>query len=236
MKALREYDGFVVQTEEMAGALSRRVNVPIWVVANRPADLFRSTSMWSPVELPPRLAGESRLFYPARGYPHKNHKFIPIVCAEFARRTGRSLRVVTTLTVEEVKRLFGAEPECLLNVGEVTVAQCATLYSKTDGLFFPSLNETSSSAPLEAMAMGRPVVASDLDFAVSATEGNGFHYRVHDAAQAAAMIELATSGVPTAQRAIARARKSIESRGTAYAQAMEYLTVIDRMVANEDNV
>jgi hypothetical protein len=231
LKALKQYDGFIVQSHEMAGSLVQHVKGPIWVVANRPADLFRSPELWTPVELPPRAADETRLFYPARGYPHKNHQFIPKVCHEYASKTGRRLRIVTTLNDREVASLFGTEPNCIINVGEITVAQCATLYSLTDGLFFPSLNETASSAPLEAIAMGRPVIASDLDFALTATGGNGFHYRAHNASQAAEKVELATSGSEYALLFLANAKRSADSLGTAQDQAMEYLDIFEKVLS-----
>ena len=161
----RNYDTYVVQTSDMADSLSSLVpSSPVHVVPNVVSDVFMDPARWSYVALPERQPQEIRLFYPARGYVHKNHSYLPLVSHAFEETFGIPLTFVTTLRSEEVQRIFPDPEPCIINVGEISRGQCAYLYEITDALFFPSLNETFSSSPIEAMTIGKPVFALDLSF------------------------------------------------------------------------
>lgn len=223
---LRKYNAYIVQTEVMAHALSRHVSGPVWVVENVIAPTFRSPESWIPVDLPSRDSHEDRLFYPAKGYPHKNHKFIPVVCDAYQREYGRRLRVVTTLTPGELSEIERGSDECFINVGPISQAECAALYRDTDGLLFPSLNETSSSAPLEAMLMGRPVISTSLDFMMGATQGDGFYFTVGDVDGAVKAIQEALLGSEQACAQLDRARRRMSQRINVDTQADQYINIL----------
>ena len=165
MLLARNYDTYVVQTQEMADSLSSLVpGRPVHVVPNVVSNVFMDSTRWSYVPLPERQPQEIRLFYPARGYAHKNHSYMPLVSRAFEENFGIPLTFVTTLRSEEMQRIFPDPEQCIINVGEISRGQCAYLYEMTDALFFPSRNETFSSSPIEAMTIGKPVMALDLPF------------------------------------------------------------------------
>ena len=101
---------------------------------------------------------ERMLLYPARPWPHKNH---PRLFEAFSalRETRPRLRLVLTGGGHE---RLGALPEAVESLGVVTRAELAALYRRATCLVFPSLYEGFGLPPLEAMACGCPVAASNV--------------------------------------------------------------------------
>ena len=100
---------------------------------------------------------EPLILYPARGWPHKNHARLFKAFAAL-RETRQQLRLV--LTGGGLERLEPL-PEAVESLGEVSAAQLASLYRRAACLVYPSLYEGFGIPPLEAMACGCPVAASN---------------------------------------------------------------------------
>ena len=102
-RRLRTYDAYTTQTTAMAASVNAACGPkPTLVLPNVLAAPFLRQAQRRTIHLPPRDAGETRLFYPARGYPHKNHQaLVPIVRA-YRRMFNETLTVVVTL--EEIGR------------------------------------------------------------------------------------------------------------------------------------
>jgi len=170
---LRKYDAFFTETEWVAEQLEEFMpGHLVRVIPNAPADLFRLQPPHDEQDVLRRPDSDVVLFYPARGYAHKNHRRIPGVARAFERLTGSRMTVITTLRDRELTNLGLHRQPAIHNIGEVSVDQLPALYSCSDGLFFPSLLEVSSVTPLEAMMMLRPVIAAD-------TVYNRINYREH---------------------------------------------------------
>ena len=101
---------------------------------------------------------ERLLLYPAQPWPHKNH---PRLFEAFAalRETRPQLRLVLTGGGHE---RLGALPDGVESLGFVTPTELASLYRRAACLVFPSLYEGFGLPPLEAMACGCPVAASNV--------------------------------------------------------------------------
>lgn len=106
---------------------------------------------------PNRGTREKFVFYPARGWPHKNHPAL-IKAMEILRRTHPDLRLV--LTGGNLDGL-GELPNWVENRGLVPLSELHDLYRRAAVLAFPSLYEGFGLPPLEAMASGCPVAAAD---------------------------------------------------------------------------
>jgi glycosyltransferase involved in cell wall biosynthesis len=100
---------------------------------------------------------EPFLLYPARPWPHKNHTRLFEAFATL-RETRPRLRLV--LTGGGLERLDPL-PEGVERLGLISLEQLASLYRSAACLVFPSLYEGFGLPPLEAMASGCPVAASD---------------------------------------------------------------------------
>lgn len=189
---LVKYDGFVVQTASMADALLERFPTkPIAVVPNVLSPAFIKPELRVACQLPERLPGEVRLAFPAKGYPHKNHLILAPVSREFQKITGNPLTFIVTLDPSEYADVFHHDDHGILNVGPLHPTMMPSLLEQTDGLFFPSLNETFSAAPLEAAFMRKPIMVSDLPYARELLGDFAFFFNPFDpfsAAQAVAAV------------------------------------------------
>jgi glycosyltransferase involved in cell wall biosynthesis len=104
------------------------------------------------------------LYYPAAGYPHKNHKVILEL-----KNTHESLKeclhsVIVTLTDDELETLKPLPP-WIDTKGRLTLQKSNELYYQVDALIFPSLTESYGLPLIEAMVAGLPIVCSDLPYA-----------------------------------------------------------------------
>ena len=96
------------------------------------------------------------VFYPARGWPHKNHARL-IEAVALLREQRPSLRLVLTGGGLET---LGPLPDWVEVKGLVPADELVSLYATAGCLAFPSLFEGFGLPPLEAMASGCPVAAS----------------------------------------------------------------------------
>jgi glycosyltransferase involved in cell wall biosynthesis len=99
---------------------------------------------------------EPFVYYPARGWPHKNHQRL-IEAMTILRETHPDLRLVLTGGALDS---LGAVPEWVEVRGLVPSAEVGRLYRTASALVFPSLYEGFGLPPLEAMASGCPVAVS----------------------------------------------------------------------------
>lgn len=129
---------------ELLGLETRRVHVVPHAIDH---DLFR----------PGEERREPFILYPARPWPHKNHTRLFEAFAVL-RSTRPRLRLV--LTGGGLERLDPL-PEGVERWGVVPPERLASLYRRAACLVFPSLYEGFGLPPLEAMASGCPVAASN---------------------------------------------------------------------------
>lgn len=166
MRALTRFnasyaDCVIVQTAAMAAGLKGSykdwaTRGCIKVIGQPPPSWFRPGDR---VMAPKRKRHELRLFYPAAGYPHKNHA----IFEELLTRDLVGLIERLVLTVPATR--FNAQPTWLSCVGQLTHADCLAEYRRADALVFPSVLESYGLPLVEAMVMGIPVLAADLPYA-----------------------------------------------------------------------
>ncbi len=106
----------------------------------------------------PQLGERGRfLLYPARGWAHKNHARL-IEAVRLLREDEPDLELVLTGGGLDV---LGGLPTWVRVRGLVPEAELRELYRTAAALVFPSMYEGFGLPPLEAMASGCPVAASD---------------------------------------------------------------------------
>jgi glycosyltransferase involved in cell wall biosynthesis len=183
------------QTEAARLGISRRVRFPltkIKVIPNSPNKIFLDAGKYKRES---NKNDVSRIFCLAAPYPHKNLKIIPQVARILKDKFGSTPLFILTIpeTNEQwmnIKRealRLGVETQ-IENLGKICLEQCLAFYNKSDIVFLPTLMEIFSATYLEAMAMGVPIVTTDLDFAHDNCGDAALYCSPNDASDAAKKI------------------------------------------------
>jgi len=170
---LRQADRWVAEAENGARGLTRRLRIAadkVDIVPNSCASIFREAEVL-PAAIP--ADGETlRLVYVSAYYPHKNLELIPLVARELKQRSpDLNFEFVVTLPedspglrrLQKIARDQGVESN-LCSVGALSLQEIVELYKSCHVCFMCSVLETFSATQPEAMALGRPVVNSDMGF------------------------------------------------------------------------
>lgn len=151
-RSARRADLVITISEFARERISRHLGIP--------SERIRVVPLGVDVEaFTPNLGGRERfLLYPARAWPHKNHERL-FEAVRILRRTEPDVRLV--LTGGNLDAL-GPVPEWVDRRGVVPLEELHELYRRASALVFPSLYEGFGLPPLEAMASGCPVAASNV--------------------------------------------------------------------------
>lgn len=169
-------------------------------------------------------ARENFLFYPARGWAHKNHARL-VEAVRLLRKDNPGLRLVLTGGGLDT---LGSLPEWVDVRGLVSPAELRELYRSAACLVFPSTYEGFGLPPLEAMASGCPVAASDAGSLPEVCGNAAVLFDAQDpAAIAAGVTQALDRSVELAQRGLEQVRTFTWERCTA-AHEDAYLAALGR--------
>lgn len=162
----RRADKLVVELEHVkAGLIKSGIAKPenIEVAHNCISSLYFDPSTWEPLSTSIEKKNYSIGFL-GRDYPHKNTKILPAVQAILKKKHKLNVDFFVTLNDSEWSAKSLEFKDTIHNVGALSVAQCPSFYDAMDAIIFPSLLECFSATPLEALAMQKPLFASDRGF------------------------------------------------------------------------
>lgn len=162
----KQADLLVVELEHVRSGLVKHgiaKHNSVAVVHNALSSIYLQPGKWKPL---PNLGVEAdvKIGFLGRNYPHKNTGIFPEVHAELLRKHNINSKFLVTFTEDEWLACSDAFRACAVNIGVLHVAECPSFYEMLDAVIFPSLLECFSVTPLEAMAMERPLFASDRGF------------------------------------------------------------------------
>ena len=160
-------DHLVVELEHVRSGLLRcgmGTFDSIHVVKNCLSSLYLHVNHWREIEIPPVDASILKIGFVGRNYPHKNTRIFPDVINALRQNNGVQACIYVTFTDDEWAACSDEFRALVINVGTLSVAQCPSFYRSMDAVIFPSLLECFSATPLEAMAMEKPLFASDRPF------------------------------------------------------------------------
>ncbi len=149
-ESVRRADAVIVPSQFVRRGVVERLGIPPERVHAIPHGVDHDR--FSPGSAP----REDFLLYPARPWPHKNHERL-FEAFKLLRRERPELRLVLTGGGHEGR----AVPEGVTVQGLLSLDELVSLYRRAACLVFPSLYEGFGYPPLEAMACGCPVAASN---------------------------------------------------------------------------
>lgn len=222
-------DILVVELEHVKEGLVRKLGIDparIHVVYNCVSALYRDKSLWKHVTMPD-CNGSIRLGFLGRNYLHKNTAVFPEILGELHQRHGIKAKFYVTFREDEWQACSQAFRSACINVGPLTTAQCPNFYRGLDAVVFASLLECFSATPLEAMAMEKPLFASDRPFNRDICGNHAWYFDPLSPGDAADKIaRMFMNGGPEAS-ALAAAREHAFSFSTPATRAAEYLSILD---------
>ena len=228
----RRSSALVVESAQIAEIVARRVKIEehkIFVVNNAVDSVFRSSQRWEVLEMPAKRS-TFRFGYPARNYPHKNIQILPEVRTLLRDKYGIDIEIIVTLSDGEWQRLNSDSQRELVNVGPLSLSQLPSFYSQVDGVIFPSLLECFSAVPIEALACGKPLFASNRPFVRCEVGDYAYYFDPVDANDIAEIIARALSG--TSWREHTRLRSGAEFIWSMYGSSKRtagYLSVLSQV-------
>lgn len=160
----RDADNYVVETSQVKENFRRYVGVSeedIDVVSNTVSAIYVDEGARDPDS---SRDGVFRIFVLSANYIHKNISIIKSIIPILKCRLKR-FEFVVTLTDQDYNGLFRSYTQYVKNVGVLKPDECISWYQRTDVLFLPTLLESFTATYIESMAMHRPVVTTDLNFA-----------------------------------------------------------------------
>lgn len=135
-------------------------------------------------------ASKVKFFYPAGYAPHKNFDIIPKVCSLIK---DENLPFIIVLTLDGnlpfTKSLIADYGNIVINVGKVPQDKIPALYKGIDILFFPSLLESYGIPYVEAMALHKGIITSDMDFAHAVCNDRALYFDPFNASSVVAKMK-----------------------------------------------
>jgi glycosyltransferase involved in cell wall biosynthesis len=228
----READAYVVQTDVVNLRVRRFLSSEkVHTVSNTCAAHYFNPPVF-PDKLPPGKAGDFRLLTLSAWYLHKNLAIIPEVIAALPPEERDRLRFVLTLPPEDYAQHFAERYRpWVVNVGPVPVEQGPALYRECDAMFLPTLLECFSASYPEAMAMQRPILTSDLDFARSICMDAALYFDPLNPADIARQICALMGSAELRAGLTTRGEERLKAFGTAHSRAGQYLSLCEQLVS-----
>jgi glycosyltransferase involved in cell wall biosynthesis len=237
---LRRADHWCVETEVARQGLHRRIRLPldrISVVPNTCGDHYRQATFQS---IPVSGGEKLRILALAAPYPHKNLTLLPPVAVELQRLEPElDFEVVFTLpgdaplwgqVVRDAQRL-GVEKR-VVNHGPFAVSDGPALYRSCHVCLLPTLLETYSATYAESMAMGLPIVTTDLSFAHSACRDAALYFQPRNVAAAAKQIQRLVPDPALRQQLVSRGQQIFAELPTPRQRYEMYVEVLKRLPAS----
>ncbi|WP_305815687.1 glycosyltransferase [Photobacterium leiognathi] len=195
----------------------------IKVVSNTISNVFFEDD-WTPINY--KKSNKFTLGFIGRNYIHKNISILKDVNLILKRKYNTFCDFLFTLNDDEMINNGFDKFDNFYSVGEIKVEQCPSFYQQIDALIFPSLLECFSAAPIEAMKMGKLVIASDLPFISDVCKSSARYFDPLSAESIALSIYKAINEPEINEMMIMDAKNLVHHLPTAKDRAEAYLNIL----------
>lgn len=227
-------DAWVVQTDDVNERLRRWIpSEQVYTVANTISSEYAFALQEDLPESPASMGQrkEFRLLVLSSYYPHKNLEILNDIITQLRERKIHDIRFIMTLPRKDFESTI-AQENCpwVENCGPQRPGECPGLYLESDAVFLPTLLECFSANYVEAMAMRRPIVTTDLGFARTVCRDAALYFEPLDSVDALEKIlELRGDG-SLKQRLVDAGRQELTRFGTATERASAYLGICQQLI------
>jgi glycosyltransferase involved in cell wall biosynthesis len=162
---------------------------------------------------------------------HKNLDDLNDIIALMRNRGISDIRFTMTLTeVGFVATISQENRAWVLNRGPQQPEECPKLYLESDAVFLPTLLECFSANYVEAMAMRRPIVTTNLGFARTVCGDAAMYFEPMDSNDAVDKIVELRRDVKLKKKLVEAGRQELKRFGTASERASAYVDICQNLV------
>lgn len=220
----------VVEQEAIRRALSSNRTLgrmTVAVVPNAVDPIFTDPSRWAAVDFGQETR-RPRVGVAAGHYVNKNLEVFPSVRRALRELHGIEADFFVTIGPDAWAAMSPEFRSEVTNLGPLTLAQSASFTASLDAVLFPTLLESFSATPIEARAVGTPLIASDLPVVRETVGDYAAYVDPMDIEAMAACLANELRDYPYSPRQIPPPRNSDDSH-TAESRAMEMLRLAARV-------
>jgi hypothetical protein len=116
-------------------------------------------------------------FYPAAGYPHKNHQFLLSLNNYYKRNYYKDIDFEIWLTLSDEEYIPFRDIPYLKNLGVMDYEEVLNNYNKCDALLFLSHSESYGLPLVEAMSLSLPILVVDLAYAKWMCDDKAYYFK-----------------------------------------------------------
>ena len=227
-------DAWVVQTDDVNARLRRWIDSDkVYTVPNTVSGAYRAAQLAGGAASNVKMEGQSefRLLVLSSYFPHKNLEILNPIIGLMRERRIDGVKFTMTLPVRDFERTIATENRAWVdNLGPKPPDECPKLYREADALFLPSLLECFSANYVEAMAMRRPIITTNLGFAQTICADAALYFEPMNAASAVERILELKADRALHKRLVESGRRELIRFGTARERAEGYLSLCQGLV------
>jgi glycosyltransferase involved in cell wall biosynthesis len=223
-------DHLVVELEHVHQALVEKGIFPkesLSVVHNTLSNHYLHEEHWQPIALsiPEK---QISIGFITRDYSHKNIKILSKVAILLNEKYSLPVKFYFSLNAMEWRNHSQSFGNYGITVGALSVFQCPMFYKKMDAVVFPSILECFSVTPLEALAMRKPLFASDRGFVRNVCGEHAYYFDPLDPEDIASVIAGYFNGRQKTDAEIDSAHDHVIAFSNAEQRAKKYLEIIEQ--------
>ena len=165
----KKADKWCVEAEVAKKGYRVKTKIPseaIAVISNAVNQIFQE---YSTAIVERELSDIVNVFCLSADYWHKNHQVIPDILCSLKEKSHYQFNFIITLPEKSAvfvqlmqKAIEKGVDKNIINLGPLTLKEVINQYKICNILFFPSVLETFSITPLEALYMNMPMIVSDI--------------------------------------------------------------------------
>ncbi len=209
-------------------------NKKVKVIGNCHSSLYLDPCKWEYIDIPD-VDSDFILCTISNGYIHKNLDIISDVGEFLLKEYNLKVTFITTLPHDVYNIKSEKFKKYTVNLGVVSPYQCPYIYNIADALFLPTLLETFSASYPEAMVMGKPIITSNLDFALDICGDSAFYFEPLVVKSISEQIYICFSDNSVRLNKIESARKILSSMPNSKQRLHEILFSIKEII-NETSI
>tara|TARA_R110002033_G_scaffold39384_1_gene79109 strand:- start:287 stop:1393 length:1107 start_codon:yes stop_codon:yes gene_type:complete len=164
-------------------------------------------------------------------YKHKNLEIINSVTKFLRKKSNNKYQFFLTIDKEAFENVFGNNPD-VINLGPQKAGDCPQLYAKYDALFLPTLLETFTASYPEAMKMNKPILTSNLDFAIDLCRDAAHYFNPKNASEIADKIIEVSENRNVYLQLIKNGKERLKSFETPKTRAEKYLKIFNEVISH----